>query len=82
MAKLTLLSCVVVKRKKNSAVFVVFCICLFSQVSNQNLVFLLEKEDVYIRYEVENYTVSSLAQGVCVNKRLIVENWGAMQLTD
>lgn len=37
---------------------------------------------MYIWYEVENYAVSSLAQGVCVNKRLIVENWCAMQLTD
>lgn len=37
---------------------------------------------MYIRYEVENYTISCLAQCECSYKILIVENWRAMQLTD
>lgn len=37
---------------------------------------------MHIRFEVENYTISSLAQCVYNYEIIIVENWCAMQLTD
>lgn len=37
---------------------------------------------MHIRFEVENYPVSSLAQCVCNHEMITVENWCAMQLTD